>query len=349
MTRLNKREIPLKELRHWFEEEKRNFPWRCEPTPYRVWVSEVMLQQTQAVVVVPYFERWMERFPSIEALAEASIEEVIKLWEGLGYYARARALHEGARYVMEHHGGDLPMDVESLKKVKGLGPYTIGAIRSFAFHQKAAAVDGNVVRVMSRLLCIEEEVDRPSVLETLRQRVEEFLPDTQPWVMMEALIELGARVCKKKPDCERCPLQDVCMAYPLGKAVALPKKRKRPQTIALQRYVPVICCDGEFLIQRQEGKKVMAGLYEFPYFDKKTSIETFYLGGLQLYKRLKEVKHTFTRYRVELFPSIWKASEKLELNGFTWAKGQMLEKLPFSSGHRRILKQLLEEHADLTY
>lgn len=349
MERLHKKDFALETLKHWFEEEKRNFPWRVDPTPYRVWVSEVMLQQTQAVVVVPYFERWMKKFPSIESLAEASIEEVLKLWEGLGYYARARALHEGARFVVAHHGGALPRDIESLQKVKGLGPYTIGAIQSFAFHQKAAAVDGNVIRVISRLYCIEEEVERSSVLATLRQKVEELLPDTQPWVMMEALIELGARVCKKKPECGCCPLQDVCLAYSLGKAEALPQKRKRPKTIALQRYVPLIYYEGEFLIQRHEGKKVMSGLYEFPYFDKEASSESFYSDDLQLYKRLQEVRHTFTRYRVQLFSTIWKAREKSELEGFTWVKGHMLEKLPFSSGHRKILKQLLEDHADLTH
>lgn len=150
MDPFNKQDFPLIKLKHWFEENKRNFPWRGKPSPYAVWVSEVMLQQTQASVVVPYFERWIVRFPSIEVLASASIEEVIKLWEGLGYYSRARSLHEGAKFLVEHHNGTLPSDPIALAKVKGLGPYTIGAILSFAFHQKAAAIDGNVTRVMSR-------------------------------------------------------------------------------------------------------------------------------------------------------------------------------------------------------
>ncbi|NGX59959.1 MAG: Adenine DNA glycosylase [Chlamydiae bacterium] len=141
----------IETLKHWFKEEKRNFPWRIAPNPYTVWISEVMLQQTRAAVVIPYFERWMKRFPSIQSLADATVDEVIKMWEGLGYYSRARALHEGARYVVAHYHGKLPSSLQLLQKIKGLGPYTIGAIQSFAFHQKAPAVDGNVMRVISRL------------------------------------------------------------------------------------------------------------------------------------------------------------------------------------------------------
>eukprot|EP01136_Pigoraptor_vietnamica_P009760 Opistho-1_new@46645 len=142
-------------LVEWFKREGRDLPWRQNPSPYAVWISEVMLQQTRAGVVIEYFIRWMERFPSIAALAEASREEVIKTWEGLGYYARARALHEGAQHVMQVHGGELPSTLEELQKIKGIGKYTAGAILSFAFHQKAAAVDGNVLRVLSHVLCVD--------------------------------------------------------------------------------------------------------------------------------------------------------------------------------------------------
>ncbi len=308
-----------------------------------------MLQQTRASVVVPYFERWRKRFPSIEALASASEEEVIKLWEGLGYYARARSLLEGARYLVAHHGGVLPQDTSDLAKVKGLGPYTIGAIQSFAFHQKSAAVDGNVARVISRLLCIEEEIDRPVVQKLLRKRVEELLPDTEPWVIMEALIELGAQVCLKKPDCNRCPLLDECLGYRLGRAELLPRKKQRVQVTALEREVFVIYHGKDFLVQKQQGKQVMAGLYEFPYLEKGEMPHSLYRGELFLRKKLNEVTHTFTRYKARLLPAIWKAKEKQEVLGHEWISVEHLSSLAFSSGHRRILTQLLEEHANLTH
>ena len=154
-----------KKLKQWFINEKRDLPWRENPSPYAVWVSEMMLQQTQVSVVIPYFMRWMDRFPSIRALASADISEVIKVWEGLGYYSRARYLHEGARYIVEHFGGELPSDEESLKKIKGIGPYTIGAIRSFAFHQRTSAVDGNVMTGGGAI----------SVIVTLRQLISTLL------------------------------------------------------------------------------------------------------------------------------------------------------------------------------
>ncbi len=347
MKPFNKQDFPHIGLRDWFEENKRNFPWRGNPSPYAVWVSEVMLQQTQASVVVPYFERWMARFPTIEALAAAPIEEVIKLWEGLGYYSRARNLHEGAKFLVEHHNSNLPSDPKLLAEVKGLGPYTIGAILSFAFHKKAAALDGNVARVISRFFCIEEPIDLPSVQKRLREKVEELLPDTEPWVIMEALIELGATVCTRRPACADCPLRDDCRAYHLGKAEQLPKKKQRTSITLLEREVLLINHQEAFLVQQHRGKKVMSGLYEFPYVDRGLS-DTFYPGKLHHCKNLKTVTHTFTRYKSQLFPSLWIAEEKREIEGFQWLALEKLPTLPFSSGHRQILN-LLENHANLTH
>ena len=157
-----------------------------------------MLQQTQVSVVIPYFDRWMNRFPTLRHLAKATLDEVIKEWEGLGYYSRARNLHEGARYVLEKHEGILPETREELQKIKGLGPYTIGAIRSFAFHHKAAAVDGNVIRVLARYFKIEDDIAKPKTIQMIRDRAEAILPEIEPWIVAEALIELGATLCTKK-------------------------------------------------------------------------------------------------------------------------------------------------------
>jgi A/G-specific adenine glycosylase len=255
----------INELKKWFSIHKRDLPWRENPSPYRVWVSEIMLQQTQASVVIPYFERWMTRFPTVESLASAPIEEVIKLWEGLGYYARARNLHQGARYVVEKHQGIIPNTAEQLAPIKGLGDYTIGALLSFAFHQRAAAVDGNVIRVLSRYLAIEEDVAKQPTLRKIRAEAQKMLPVEEPWIIVEALIELGATICQKKPKCSECPIRKGCQGFVKGIAQNLPYKSTKSETIALYRLVPIIEHEGCILIRKVGEGEIMSDLHEFPY------------------------------------------------------------------------------------
>ena len=185
----------------WFKENKRPLLWRENATPYQIWVSEVMLQQTQVSVVESYFYNWMKLFPTIQELAKTPISKVLKAWEGLGYYSRARNLHDGARMVCRDFKGVLPNDRDSLLKIKGLGPYTVAAILNFAFHQRSAAVDGNVLRVISRYDTIKEEIDKSIAFQKVVSRVENVLPLKEPWVAMEGFIELGALICKKKIPC----------------------------------------------------------------------------------------------------------------------------------------------------
>ncbi len=246
---------PFELLKKWFLENRRDFPWRESPTPYAVWISEVMLQQTQASVVIPYFLRWMDQFPTIEALANADPEEVIKAWEGLGYYSRARNLHAGARYVQEHFHGKLPSDTESLSKIKGLGLYTIGAIQSFAFHQKTPAVDGNVLRVVSRYCMLKDDIKKPKTVAAIRKWIEMQLPDETPWVINEALIELGATICKRKPNCPKCLLNQTCLSFQHGLQEQLPIKGKPPVSISLYRIVAVIESNGRYLVKKEKKGK----------------------------------------------------------------------------------------------
>lgn len=342
----NKMKFSIESLRVWFDEEKRDLPWRREPTPYSVWISEVMLQQTTAQTVGPYFEKWMKRFPTIADLAQASIEDVIKLWEGLGYYSRAYHLHSAAKQLMEQYNGSLPREREALERMKGVGPYTVGAILSFGFHQKAAAVDGNVLRVISRLFEIDEEIDKPKTRRKIEAVVFELLPDTEPWVIMEALIELGAKVCKPKPNCHECPLKDHCLAVRKGVEKQLPKKKRGVKMTDLKRFVFVICYENAYLVQKHEGKKVMSGLYEFPYSEKQRED---YLENAIFIKPLAHVKHTFTRFRAHLFPSLWRSREAFFLKNFEWISLNDFDSYPFSSGHRKIYQQLLEDHAHLTH
>ncbi len=340
-----------KALKEWFHEQKRSLPWRDNPSPYAVWVSEVMLQQTQVSVVIPYFQRWMQLFPTIEALASAPLEDVIKAWEGLGYYSRARNLHAGAAMVVKDYGGQLPKEASQLGKVKGIGPYTVGAILGFAFHQKAAAVDGNVIRVFTRYFFIEEDLSQPQTLKKIWQIAEEILPEEEPWVLTEGLIELGATVCTKKPKCNICPLRNSCQGYILGGVEDLPYKSKKIKAEKLYRSVAVVRnSKDELLVKCVQTGKVMSGLHEFPYFEVssegvapellKDQIEDKF-GLKVIWKGIfPNIQHSFTRYQVSLFSHHFYCENSLEnsndIFGYQWMPLSKLEKVAFSSGHRRL-------------
>lgn len=331
----------MRELNDWFLENRRDFPWRTHPTPYRVWISEVMLQQTRASVVIPYFERWMALFPDVAALAAASIERVIKTWEGLGYYSRARNLHKGAQQMVENFGGQVPSKREDLMTIQGLGAYTIGAILSFGFKKRAAAVDGNVTRVLARYFSIEENICKESTKRKIREKAEAILDGEEPWVTAEALIELGATVCNPKPRCEACPLQKSCLGK--ERAESLPIKNGEKKTILLERAVIWLEVEGKVLVKKGEKGKVMADLYEFPYFEMENEkgllkkVEHLFGMKAERVEKLPLVTHTFTKYKARLHPFRFRVPVAREVDGYEWVERHRLNDLPFSSGHRRIL------------
>ncbi|MGD2104712.1 MAG: A/G-specific adenine glycosylase, partial [Anaerolineae bacterium] len=200
-------------LLQWFDRNARDMPWRRNRTPYRTWISEVMLQQTQVDTVIPYFERFLNRFPSVEELARARLEEVLKVWEGLGYYARARRLHEAARWLVQRNEGRLPERFDDLRELPGVGVYTAGAVASIAFGEVVPAVDGNARRVVSRLFGVRGDVTRSVVKRTLSRLAADLLPQGQAGAFNEAMIELGAMVCTpRSPSCGQCPLSELCWA-----------------------------------------------------------------------------------------------------------------------------------------
>lgn len=339
--------MELQRLKKWFLKHKRELPWRQNPTPYQVWISEVMLQQTQVGVVIDYYIRWMECFPTIEALAKAPLERVMKVWEGLGYYSRARRLHAAAQYLLKHHQGELPSDEASLRKIEGLGPYTSAAILSFAYHQKKAAVDGNVIRVIARHEAIEDNVSKAKIVDKLREFVQKNLPEEEPWIIMEGLIELGALVCKKKPSCGLCPLRLSCKAYDKNNPEEYPVKKKREAVTKLYRLVLVIECEG-FLLLHQETKKnvLMTGLWQFPYVELEKPLlkgffpEVFFKHFCvppKFERELLFVLQSFTRYQAYLYPSLWKSMQRPSIPGYHWIKTSDVYNYPFSSGHRKIL------------
>lgn len=250
----------------WYDGCRRILPWREVPTPYRVWVSEIMLQQTRVEAVKPYFERFMEQLPDVAALAQTEEDVLLKLWEGLGYYSRARNLQKAARQIMEEHGGQMPSDYEALKKLQGIGSYTAGAIASIAFGQPVPAVDGNVLRVISRLLADDRDILDLSVKKSMEEELLPIMPKDRPGDFNQALMELGAMVCLPNgaPKCAECPWQNLCAAKREGRQTEYPKKRaKKPRKIE-KRTILVIRDSSCAAIRKRPEKGLLAGLYEFP-------------------------------------------------------------------------------------
>jgi A/G-specific adenine glycosylase len=257
---------PLAEkLLRWYQHNARRLPWRAGRDPYAVWVSEVMLQQTRVETVIPYFQRWMQRFPDVESLAAASLDEVLGCWEGLGYYGRARSLHRAARQVMTAHGGRLPARVESLRRLPGIGPYTAGAIASIAFGRDEAVLDGNLRRVFARLFDVSEALGTAQAERRLWSLAAEHLPPGRAGDYNQALMDLGATVClPTAPHCHLCPLAELCRARALGLQEERPVRRARAETPHYTVTAAVIRREGKVLLARRPAEGLLGGLWEFP-------------------------------------------------------------------------------------
>lgn len=251
-------------LLDWFAAAGRPLPWRQRYTPYEVWISEVMLQQTQMERGVAYFRRWMERFPDVATLAAASEEDVLRAWEGLGYYSRARNLHKAARRIMEEEGGVFPAAPESIRALPGVGPYTAAAIASIAFKQPIACVDANVERVVSRLFDVDSPVRQEPAASTIREWARRLLPPEQAREHNQAMMELGALICGKKARCEVCPLERFCTARRLGIVHERPVPGRKTPVVPLNVASGVLFCRGKVFVQRRLNTGAWARLWEFP-------------------------------------------------------------------------------------
>lgn len=291
-----------KPLLKWYDGNRRILPWREEPTPYRVWVSEIMLQQTRVEAVKPYYERFMRALPEVAALSEAPEETLLKLWEGLGYYNRVRNLQKAARVVMERHGGKMPADYDALLALPGIGNYTAGAIASIAFGIPKPAVDGNVLRVLARVRadgrCISEEKVRRAV----EAELEKAMPKDRPGDFNQAMMEIGACVCvpNGQPHCEQCPLAVICKAREEGTVLSYPRKEAKKARTAEEKTVLVIRDEGRVALRKRPAKGLLAGMYEFPCLPGKISerevIKYLSENGMKVLRILPmgETKHVFT-------------------------------------------------------
>lgn len=273
MTQLSleqKKEMYGQNLLEWYHHIQRDLPWRKNHDPYRIWVSEIMLQQTRVDTVIPYFNAFISKFPTVKALAEAPEEEVLKCWEGLGYYSRARNLQAGAKMVMELHHGQMPTTKEEVAALKGVGPYTCGAIMSIAYNEPIPAVDGNVMRVISRFFALDDDIAKPSTRIKLEKLVETMIPQGQARYFNQALMELGALICTpKSPNCLLCPVMEHCEARLQGREHELPIKSKAKKARVEYRVAAIVEGQGEHagkvLVRQRPAEGLLAGMWELPH------------------------------------------------------------------------------------
>jgi len=252
-------------LLNWFAIHQRDLPWRRSREPYRIWVSEVMLQQTRVETVIPYYERWFSLFPTPEALAAAPEEQVLKAWEGLGYYSRARNLHSAVQEVVARYGGQVPDDPEAVAGLKGVGPYTAGAVLSIAYNRAVPAVDGNVMRVFSRLFLIQDDIMQPATRQGMEALAVSLIPTGQASAFNQALMELGALICSPtSPKCLLCPVAEYCQARAEGLQESLPVKAKAKAPRPVDVVAGVVMHEGRVLIARRPPEGLLGGLWEFP-------------------------------------------------------------------------------------
>lgn len=291
-------------LLDWYDVHGRDLPWRVKgarPDPYGVWLSEIMLQQTTVAAVRGYFLNFIERWPTVEALAAASLDDVLKAWAGLGYYARARNLHACARAVVEQHGGAFPPLAEELLKLPGIGPYTAGAIAAIAFDRSCAAVDGNVERVLARLHAIETPL--PGSKPLIREIARDLMPQGRAGDFVQALMDLGATICTpRSPDCVICPWADHCRARALGIAGTLPRKSAKKAIPARKGYAYWLTrSDGAVLLRRRPEKGLLGGMMEVPGSEWAEKLPQASAPLKASWRRLPgKVEHTFTHFHLEI-------------------------------------------------
>lgn len=302
-----------KEFRHhlvdWFNREKRDLPWRRTSDPYKIWVSEVMLQQTRVDTVIPYYNRFLEKYPTMQSLAYAPQEELLKMWEGLGYYSRARNLQAGVKEVVEKYNAVVPDNRHDLSKLKGIGPYTAGAILSIAYNKPEHAVDGNVMRVLSRVLHIEDDIALPKTRKVFEEAVDMLIDEEHPGDFNQAIMDLGAMICTPtSPKCLLCPVRDYCIAFHEGDTEQLPLKSKKTKTKKVKYEVYVAVDEqGNYLLEKRPSEGLLANMWQFPMIEltkdvAKDTFEKRYNVHIKKYvnKDLLKFKHIFSHLTWEM-------------------------------------------------
>jgi len=350
-------------LLNWFRGHARDLPWRRTLDPYGIWVSEIMLQQTQVRTVIPYWERWMAALPDVTALARAPEERVLKLWEGLGYYSRARNLQRAARVLVEESGGRIPQNVPALLELPGIGRYTAGAIASIAFNQPAPILDGNVIRVLTRLYALGGDPKSAPVNQRLWSLAGELVTVAATHgsaghrpasagpcsALNQSLMELGATLCTPRdPQCKRCPVSANCLARLMDRTDSYPEPSLRAPTTVQRKVVVIIERSGRYLVRQRAQEGINGGFWEFPERDliageSPAEVAASWLGSpISSLLELNPVRHSITRYRIQLAVFYLRTPggrNRKEL-GTHWATAEELAELALTAAHRRIARQI---------
>lgn len=345
-------------LLKWYRAHADALPWRENQDPYRVWFSEIMLQQTQVTTVIPYYERFLAAYPTVFDLAAAERDSVLKMWEGLGYYSRARNLHRAAKIVAEEYGGEFPNTAEALQELPGIGRYTAGAIASIAFDESAPVLDGNVIRVFARLFDISEDVSQTKTKNDLWNIAEVLVPAKNPGDYNQALMELGRTVCKpRNPLCEECPIRDYCRAYAENLQNERPVKKKRAPTPHYDVTAGLIRNgDGQLLIAKRLDDALLGGLWEFPGGKQEDGESLPECLARELQEELAivvevgaffvKVKHAYTHFKITLhvfectFLPEGGAPQAIECADWRWIAEDELEQYAFSAADRQVIAAL---------
>jgi A/G-specific adenine glycosylase len=320
-----------RDLVRWYRRHHRKLPWRATRDPYSIWVSEIMLQQTRVDVVRDYYRRWLRAFPGVKALANAPAHRVLKLWEGLGYYSRARNLHRAARLLAREHQGQVPATVDALMALPGIGRYTAGAIASIAFDQRVPLVDGNVARVFARVFGITGNVTKPATQKLLWVTAESLLPAKHPGTFNQALMELGALVCAPaNPRCDTCPLRSVCVAYKTGRQEELPNRGPRRKSVRVTHDAAWVRRGRRFLLQKRPATGLLAGMWQLPALTGKAD------------RPLLTLRHNITNKTITLRVFEGRRSSRRNTPAnHRWFSPKDLPHLTLPAAQRRAVEQLL--------
>ena len=336
-------------LLEWFNKNARDLPWRRTQDPYAIWISEIMLQQTQVATVIPYYHRFLKRFPTVRRLAQAGLSNVLRVWEGLGYYSRARHLHRASQMVVDRFDGRIPDRVEDLLTLPGIGRYTAGAILSIAYNQEAPVLDGNVKRVLSRLFAISDDPREAGTEQRLWRISQSLIPKGQAKAFNQALMELGATFCiPKDPLCPTCPVGNLCKANRLGKPEKYPAKKPKKKIPHVGAVGAVVLNDGKVLLRQRPPGGLLGGLWEFPNWntedrkDSKRALKSLLQREMgittQVNAEIGVFQQTYSHFKLTL--RIYSCGALRSNGKGRWVPVRNLHLFPMSRVHRRIAQAL---------